>query len=157
MDSDAARNESVPSNVNMPRERGVARDNGALTDVTIVGHMAIAHDETPAPYSRGAVFVDASVNGGELADDAVVLDHRKARNVFELHELHVLGRTSEHGAFVDRDPRSEAQAGLQDDMRADASAFTDLDVVLDDDVGSDLDIGGDPYLRAHDGGAVGRH
>ena len=106
------------------------RHDYVVTDHTVVGHMAVGHDQAVAAYHGLALGGCAAVDGHTLTDSGVVTDNGYR---FLAAELQVLWRTGDNRAGIDCTILADACAFHDGNVRTDTSTFTDLDILINSD------------------------
>jgi hypothetical protein len=133
-----AANDRPVANGHMTRNLGVIAGNAIVANETIMGKMAIGHDEAVLTDHRLVTILGAPVHGHELPYGSPIPN--EYIRVFSL-ELQVLRNRGDHStrknAAVPPDPRPFHDRNI----RTDPGSFPDLYVLVDHSERVNLDIG----------------
>jgi hypothetical protein len=116
--------------------------------------MAVSHEQTVVPHARYAIVERASMDSGELSDEAAVPDLGEA---FRTPELEVLRLAGQNRTLEDPHVLPETKSLFQHRMGADTATITNGYTRLHDGIGTDFNPRAKFSLGTHLGGRVNGH
>ena len=147
-----APDDRVIFNRDMPSQRRRIGEDDLVSNLTIMGHMGIGHEEVPmANHGLSATRYCSSIQGHKFPDD-VVIAHQKKR-LFSLVGKG-LRRFPNGGKLEDLTLLAHLGSFPDDDMGANPGSWADRDSLLDEGIGANFNLVADVGLGIDDGSGM---
>src|SRR4051812_8815679 len=148
VDDDAAGDERLVLDFDIPRQQGATGDDDMVTDLAVVRNVAGAHDEVFVADFGDGLGRGAAADGVVLANLVAVAEPEVAALAGEALVERV---GAEDGAGGDLVPLAQGRPALDVDVRFQHAVGADDDVALDDAEVGDADARSDDCVGVHAG------
>jgi hypothetical protein len=130
----------------MARNLRVVTQDAIITNDTIVGNMAIRHDEAIVSNLRGPPVLTTPVNGHKFADGCIIPDLHCCMFSFVFQ---ILWNGCDHGAGKDAAVLTDPGSLHNCNIAPDPGTFADLHILVNNTEGINLNVGGKISIRVN--------
>jgi hypothetical protein len=116
---------------------GIVRKNRVVSDLAIMGHVAVGQKEIIIPDRGLFIFPGATIDGNEFAELVAVADSAEGRLPFVFQ---VLGLIADDGIGVKQIFPADTCWPDEGDMIAEDISASQFDIISDDTVGADFHV-----------------